>query len=328
MKNKLTIATFNLENLDDIADKKPSLADRIAVLRPQLVRLNADVLCLQEVHGQETEGEPRRLLALRELLKGTEYENFHLVNTTTIDKKQVYDKRNLVIVSRYEIDEFHQYKHDYALAPHYKKVMADPEEEAKEISWERPILHAVLKVGSRKVHIINLHLKSRLPASVKGQQLSRRIWKSAAGWAEGFFIASMKRVGQAMETRMLLDDLFDKDEKALIAVCGDLNASAEEVPIEAICGDVEQTGNANLVGRVLIPCERALTESKQYSLYHHGKGRLLDHLLASRELMAWFRGADIHNEMLHDESVAYASEKIFPESDHAPLLGFFELPDE
>ncbi len=328
MKNRLTIATFNLENLDDSPDRKPSLADRITVLRPQLIRLNADVLCLQEVNGQETAGALRQLLALQELFKGTEYENFHLVNTITSDKKQAYDKRNLVIVSRYEIEEFHQYKNDFALAPYYKKVTAEPEEEAKEISWERPILHAVLKVGNRKVHIINLHLKSRLPSSVKGQQLNRMVWKTAAGWAEGFFIASLKRVGQALETRILLDDIFDKDEKALIAVCGDFNASAEEVPLEAICGAVEQTGNANLISRIMIPCERALPKSKSYSFYHHGKGRLLDHLLVSRELMTWFRGADIHNENLHDESVAYTSEKIFPESDHAPLLGFFDLPDE
>ena len=40
---ELRIASFNLENLDDRADEQPSLADRIAVMRPQLVRLRADV---------------------------------------------------------------------------------------------------------------------------------------------------------------------------------------------------------------------------------------------------------------------------------------------
>ncbi len=53
---RLRIATFNLENLDDKAEQKPKLAERIQVMRPQLIRLDADVLCLQEVHGQE-EGE-------------------------------------------------------------------------------------------------------------------------------------------------------------------------------------------------------------------------------------------------------------------------------
>ncbi|MDD2340817.1 MAG: hypothetical protein PHG79_11420 [Methanosarcina sp.] len=34
------------------------------MIRPQLLRLNADILCLQEVNGQEEVGSPRRLLAL------------------------------------------------------------------------------------------------------------------------------------------------------------------------------------------------------------------------------------------------------------------------
>ena len=50
---KVRLATFNLENLDDVPGKKPTLAERIRVMRPQLERVNADILCLQEVHGQE-----------------------------------------------------------------------------------------------------------------------------------------------------------------------------------------------------------------------------------------------------------------------------------
>ena len=60
----LRIASFNLENLDDRPGEQPSLSERIAVVRPQLVRLRADVLCLQEVNGQESEGAPRGLAAL------------------------------------------------------------------------------------------------------------------------------------------------------------------------------------------------------------------------------------------------------------------------
>jgi endonuclease/exonuclease/phosphatase family metal-dependent hydrolase len=73
MSIKLRVATFNLENLDDEPGKKPTLEERIAVMRPQLVRLDADILCLQEVNGQEEEGHPRRLLALDQLLTGTPY---------------------------------------------------------------------------------------------------------------------------------------------------------------------------------------------------------------------------------------------------------------
>ena len=70
MSTKLRIATFNLENLDDKPRQMPTLEERIAVMRPQLVRLNADILCLQEVNGQEKTGQPRRLLALERLGDG------------------------------------------------------------------------------------------------------------------------------------------------------------------------------------------------------------------------------------------------------------------
>ncbi len=93
--NKLRIATFNLENLDDKPGAKPTLEKRIAVMRPQLLRLKADILCLQEVNGQEEEGEPRRLLALERLVEGTPYTDYHVVSTMTKDGKQVYDERKL-----------------------------------------------------------------------------------------------------------------------------------------------------------------------------------------------------------------------------------------
>lgn len=41
-------------------------------MRTQLSRVRADVLCLQEVHGQEHDGQPRDVSALEELLEGTE----------------------------------------------------------------------------------------------------------------------------------------------------------------------------------------------------------------------------------------------------------------
>ena len=53
MTTPLRIATFNLENLDDKPGQRPSLSERIAVLRPQLLRLRADVICFQEVNEEE-----------------------------------------------------------------------------------------------------------------------------------------------------------------------------------------------------------------------------------------------------------------------------------
>ena len=52
---------------------------------------------------------------------------------------------------------------------------------------------------------------------------------------------------------------------------------------------------------------------------------MIDHLLASRTLLAHYIGSEIHNELIHDESVRFLSEQEFPESDHAPLVAEFAL---
>jgi endonuclease/exonuclease/phosphatase family metal-dependent hydrolase len=328
MPFNLRVATFNLLNLDDKPGRYPALDERIPVLRPQLIRLNADILCLQEVCGQEEHGK-YHLTALNKLLLGTQYEGYRRAYPTIGGRGHVYENRNLVILSKYDILEQHVYMHEYAPSPRYQKVTAQPEEhEAGEVSWERPILHAKIKLPNDTVlDVINLHLKSRRPTNIQGHKLDDRKWKTASGWAEGVFISSMKRIGQALEARILIDKLFDEDPCAMIVVCGDFNEELDEVCIEAIRGDVENTGNIDLAMRVMVPTERNIPEPGRYSFLHNGKPKMLDHILASRTLLAYFRGGEIHNELLHDESIVVASRVFYPESDHAPVVARFELPD-
>jgi exonuclease III len=326
---KLRIATFNLENLDDDPGESPTLQQRIEVLRPQLERLEADVLCFQEVHGQETAGQPRKLLALEKLLANSAYSQFNIASTMTTNN-EVYDKRNLVIVSRFPLSDVNQVKHEDIYEPLYRKVTAEPKEtEAKKITWERPIFYAKATTGGNgfTFHLINLHLKSRNPVNIEGQNSEEYWkWKSSAGWAEGFFISSMKRVGQALETRVFVDSIFDADEDAKIVVCGDLNAHPGEVPVEAICGRVENTSNPELNKRVLLTCEDTIPEPARYTFLYHGRKNLLDHTLISKAMLPYYRGAEIHNETLHDESLAFALDTKFPESDHAPFVVEFDIP--
>ncbi|MBX7435564.1 hypothetical protein JDV09_26250 [Mycobacterium sp. Y57] len=81
----------------------------------------------------------------------------------------------------------------------------------------------------------------------------------------------------------------------------------------AIRGDVENTGNGDLAGRVLVPIENTIPESSRFTLFRQGHGQMLDHLLVTRNLPAHYRGAEIHNELLHDEP------------DHAPVVATFEV---
>lgn len=326
----MRIATFNIENLDNKADSSnPPLEERAPTLRRILHRLQADILCLQEVHGQElpdhTASHPsRNLAALDTVVNGTPYAAFHRAHTVTAGNV-VYNERNLVLLSRFPIMATEQYRNDYIPELQYRKVTANPAENAaKDLGWERPILHVtVAHPALGALHIINLHLKSRLATNIAGQKINNYTWRSAAGWAEGYFLSSIKRVGQALEARTLIDALFDQDAEANIVVCGDFNAEPGEVPVEAITGRVENTGNSALRSRVLIPCSLAIPDSVRFSHYHQGHGNLLDHMLISQSLLPRFQHAHIFNENLHDESLPFMSDIKYPESDHAPFVAEF-----
>jgi hypothetical protein len=70
----------------------------------------------------------------------------------------------------------------------------------------------------------------------------------------------------------------------------------------------------------MIPCENNIPDSAQYSLLHLGKGQMLEHVVVSRPLLRHFREAEIHNEVLPDESGAFRQDTKFPESGHAPVV--------
>lgn len=330
MARPLRIATFNLENLDDRPGLEPELAARIRVLRPELLRLSADILCLQEVNSQETGHHgPRTLAALDKLLEETPYRTFNRVVSTGRNGKGPADVHNLVILSRLEVLEQRQYWHDFVPPPSWRLLTCRPPAEAAEpVMWDRPVLHATLALegawGKRPLHVFDLHLRAAIAAFVHGQKHDRASWNSVPGWAEGFFLTSLKRAGQALEARIAIDRLFDRDENALVAVCGDFNAAARETPVRAIRAEEEDTGNPALANRVMVALERSLPEARRYSVVHAGEREMLDHLLVSRTLSAWCRSAEIHNEGLADEAAAKAPPL---ESFHAPVVAEFEIPD-
>lgn len=321
----IRIATFNVENLDETGPgEEPSLETRLALMRPQIERLQADVLCLQEVHGQERPAQPRALLALRQLLEGTNLDGATIVSTKP-QGDAVYDKRNLVVVTWLEVISTRQIRNELVNKPSYKRLTAvPPDVSAVEIGVERPILHVELEANGTSLHIVNVHLKSKIPTPIPGQKQDAYTWRTAYGWAEGSFISSMKRMAQALEVRRLIDQILDADPDAAIVVAGDFNAEPDEVPVMAIRGDVENTGNGALANRVLVPIEHTIPEPARYTLLHQGKGEMLDHMLVTRNLLGTYRGSEIHNEILHDESLAFAVDRKYPESDHAPVVAAFQ----
>ncbi len=328
----MRIAAFNVENLDDEIippddTKKPTFEERQPILRPQFERLRANILCLQEVHGQDIEGEPRSLRALKTLIQGTSYENYQIRSTTLAGSPSVEKFRNLVtmIPSGWQFEEAREILHEFTPPPEYNPVTDRPDRGSKAVKWDRPLLYCRIKTPNDIVlHILNAHFKSKNPTRIPGQGPENFMFETAAGWAEGFFLSSMKRVGAALEARVFIDQLFQAEPNARIVLAGDLNAESHEVPVLAVRGDVTSHGNPKLNHQTMYPCENTVPEDSRFTLYHHGQKNMLDHLLVSRALIACYRGTEIHNELVHDESVAFAFDKKFPGSDHAPVVAEFD----
>ena len=321
----MRIATFNLENLDDQKGRTPSLSERIRILKPQLSRINADILCLQEVNSQGP-AEAKTLAALDALIEGTVYETYQRATTQTTEG-ELYHERNLVTLSRFDILQSSSLRDTSGPRPRYQMATADPPDLSSDlVKWERPVLYTTLALEEGTLHLMNVHMKSKIASSIPGQKIDNFVWKSVAAWAEGNFISSMKRVGQALQVRLQIDKIFDEEGlDALVAVCGDFNAESDEVPVKTICGPVEQTGNPAHSLRMMIPCENNIPESSRYSLLYLGKGEMIDHIMVSRPLISHFSHAEIHNEILPDESGAFRTDEKFPESDHAPVIAEFTL---
>lgn len=324
----IRIASFNLESLDDRPGEGPALEARIAALRPQLLRLRADVLCLQEVNGQRKgKRGPRRLAALGRLIEGTPYEGMRLLHTAGAEPGSALDVHNLAILTGLPVLDWGQHRHDFAPALRYRPASLGPDAAEIALEFDRPLLRALLEPpGGGRLHVVNLHLRAPLAAALPGQKSGPFAWRNAAAWAEGYFMSEAKRSGQALEARLLVDDILNADAEALVCVCGDFNAEERETPVRLLMAGEEDTGAGALAGRALVSLERSLPESQRFTVRHHGRAQMVDHMLISRGLLAWYRGLEVHNETLGDEVVAYAGVERAPDSFHAPLVAEFERP--
>jgi endonuclease/exonuclease/phosphatase family metal-dependent hydrolase len=314
----MRVATFNLENLD------LPLGARAGVLRPAIERLRADILCLQEVNGQHVRGEKdRKLLALDELLKGTEYEDFHRVATSSAQGGAV-DVHNLVTCSRFPIVAHRQVQHALVAPLEGRIATAEPAQVgAQPIRFDRPILFSEIAVGGRTLHLFNVHLRAPLATVIPGGKLAPFTWKAIGPWAEGYYLSSVKRAGQALELRLLVDQILDRDADALVLAAGDFNAEDHETPLRIVAAAAEDTGNANLTTRSMVILDRAIELSRRYSILHHGRPQMVDHMLATHALSGHFRSIEVHNEAVSDEALAFAKHVEAMGSYHAAVVADF-----
>ncbi len=324
----MRIATFNLESLDLPPKACATVEARAEILWPALERLDADVLCLQEVNGQRVAGgKARGLVALDRLLDGTVYAGYHRASTTGPDGQGPADVHNLVTLSRWPIRDVSEVRHNIVPPVQLALQTADAGEAAQRTArFERPLLLTDIEIADgRKLSVINLHLRAPLAAAIPGQKLAPFVWKSIGGWAEGYFVAATQRAAQALELRLLIDRMLGSEPKALIAVAGDFNAEDHETALKIAVGAEEDTGNGALTRGSLVVLDRAIAADRRWSVLHHGRPLMLDHILVSRALLGAFRSIDVHNEALGDEALGYAKVDRPRGSYHAAVMAEFAI---
>jgi endonuclease/exonuclease/phosphatase family metal-dependent hydrolase len=328
----MRLATFNLESLDLGSDKggkaHVDFATRVAVLRPALERLAADVVCLQEVNAQHVPGEEgRRLVALDQLLEGTRYQGFERAVSSRSSGHGAADVHNLVTLSRFPIQRVREVRHDLVAPPEHTGITAVPGRGTKApVTFDRPLLVTEIALpGGVALTVVNVHLRAPLASPVAGQKTGPFAWRTASGWAEGFYVSSVKREAQALELRLLVDEMLSADPAALIAVAGDFNAEDYGPTLRLAVAAEEDLGASELSPHSLIVLDRAISADRRWSVLHHGRQQMLDHVLASRALYGHFRGIEVHNEGLGDEAVAYGKALHSAASYHAPVVAAFDL---
>ncbi|MGD9545287.1 MAG: endonuclease/exonuclease/phosphatase family protein [Methylocystis sp.] len=313
------LATFNLENLDWRATRPEAFARRTDALRPLLEALDADILCLQEIHAQRLhKRDARQYIALDQLLATTRYAHFHRATTVRPGGDGPADVHNLAILSRWPMRTQRQIHHDivaqWAWAPPREADGSQPE--PVDIVWDRPLLYAAVELpAGRALHVVNLHLRAPRAIPVA---TARGVGSSRAQ-IEGQFVAALKREGQALEARLFAETIFDAEPDALLAIAGDFNADEHDAPTRLLRGGGDEAATGD---RVLIPLEERIDAARRFTVIHAGRPMLIDHLLASPALAAAWRSTTILNEGLQDE--AYAEEFV-EGSLHAPMAAQFEL---
>lgn len=325
----MRLATFNLESLDDSAKSHVDFAARLSVLRPALNRLEADVLCLQEVNAQHVAGVPeRQLIALDRLLEGTRYQHYHRAASSGPGGRSLADVHNLVTLSRFPIISTRRVQNDIVAEPRHVPQRATAEEASIAVAFDRPLLLTELELPKGgQLTVLNVHLRAPLASPVAGQKRGPFAWRTVGGWAEGFYLSSLKREAQALELRLLVEDIFDRHPSALIAVAGDFNAEDWGPTLRLVVAAEEDLGAADLASRSLLVLDRALPADRRWSVLHHSRPQMLDHILSSRALYGHFRAIEVHNEGLGDEALGYGKALHSAASYHAPVVATFDLED-
>jgi endonuclease/exonuclease/phosphatase family metal-dependent hydrolase len=216
--------------------------------------------------------------------------------------------------------------HEFVSPPLHTGIGAPAGDAPALVLFDRPLLltHIEIEDGAH-LALVNVHLRAPLASPVAGQKRGPFAWRTVGGWAEGFYLSALKREAQALELRLLVEELLTVDAAALIAVAGDFNAEDWSATLRLALAAEEDLGSSELAARSLIELDRALPADLRWSVLHHGRPQMLDHILCSRALYGRFRAIEVHNEALGDEALGYGKALHSAASYHAALVATFDF---
>ncbi|WP_269585166.1 endonuclease/exonuclease/phosphatase family protein [Roseibium sp. Sym1] len=323
----MKLATFNMESFGNDRHDPAELKPRLDALRPKILELDADILCLQEVNAQKQKGMvARQFQALDLLLEGTPYETFNRATSERPSAKGPGDRHNLVVLSRHPIRQSESLYQAHAHPPQWQPGTAlPPYDRPQTIEFDRPVLRTEIDIGTdRPLHLFCVHLRAPVAAMIRGGKRKDRSWRSISAWAEGYQLSVLKQTAQALELRLAVEDLFDADDAAQVVLAGDFNATSETGTIRLLRADPDDTGSPDLESRRLYQLDAALPPEKRKTVIHRGKGQALDHILASAAMTSRATDVRVFNYGLPDE-VFDSENGDYAGSFHAAMRAEFEF---
>jgi predicted extracellular nuclease len=308
---KLTVATFNVENLSSRSnDSKFGRLGRI-IARELLA---PDIVALQEIQddsGPEDDGTVGAAETLERLVDeiadsgGPAYEWRQIdpsdggdggARGANIRVAFLFNRSRVRFIDRNAEDVEARVVEGPSLAPNPGLVApthpAFAGNPGRGFDGSRKPLAGEFVFSNRRVFVVNLHLSSKRgdDALFGRRQPPRRP-------------SQAQRLEQARAIREFVERILDRNPQAAVIVLGDLNDFEYRPPVRHLSGD----GLVNLVERV--------SAEDRYSYIFQGFSQTLDHILVSPSLA---QGAEI--DMVHLNADFPVSERA---SDHDPIVARF-----